>query len=240
MNDDIAFLHTAATHVNTFGNLMAELAPDLAVRHVVDETLLAEARAAGGIGPDLEKRVGRAMINAAATGARVVVCTCSTIGGAAEQAGEGRALITQRIDRAMADAAVRSGPRILMVAALQSTFAPTRALILDSAVKAGDKVVLRELVVESAWPYFELSQQDAYISTIVTAIQGNVEEIDVIVLAQASMAPAVAQLRSWPVPVIASPRLGVKAAIAAFQRAYDSSAEHFDRIVKPCTAIQRR
>ena len=227
MIDDIAFLHTAATHVNTFGDLMAELAPEWAVRHVVDEALLAEARAAGGIGPELEKRIGRTMINAASTGASVVVCTCSTIGVAAERAGERRALITQRIDRAMADAAVRLGPRILMVAALQSTLAPTRALIVDSASKAGDDIVLHELVVEAAWPYFERSLQDAYIGTIVTAVEDNSEEVDVSVLAQASMAAAAEQFRSRPVPVIASPRFGVKAAIAAFQRANDSGAAHF-------------
>ena len=228
MIDDIAFLHTAATHVNTFGDLMAELAPGLAVRHVVDEALLAEARAVGGIEPDLEERISQAMISAASTGASVVVCTCSTIGGAAERAGDGQALVTQRIDRAMADAAVCSGPRILMVAALKSTLAPTRALIVDSASKAGDNVVLHELVVEAAWTYFERSLQEAYIGTIVAAIENNVKEVDVVVLAQASMAPAVEQLRSGRLPVIASPRLGVEAAITAFQRANDPGVEHFD------------
>ncbi|MGD8586501.1 MAG: hypothetical protein PVH65_09215 [Chloroflexota bacterium] len=60
MRPDIAFLHTACGHVATFGELMADLAPEMTVRHDVDESLLAEARAVGGIGPGMEARRRRA------------------------------------------------------------------------------------------------------------------------------------------------------------------------------------
>ncbi|UCG24629.1 MAG: Asp/Glu/hydantoin racemase [Chloroflexota bacterium] len=219
MKHDIAFLHTAAIHKATFGELMSELAPDLKVRHMIDESLLAEAREDGVIRRELESHIGQAMRNAASTGAAVVVCTCSTIGSPAERAGDGHMLITQRIDRAMADAAVQMGPRILIVAALNSTLAPTRALIDDSAARLGLPVCCRELLVANAWSYFERSAHEKYVGTIEDAIRANIEEVDVVVLAQASMAEAGERCRSLPVPVLSSPRLGVEAAIAAYWRA---------------------
>ncbi len=216
MRHDIAFLHTAPEHVVTFGALMSALAPELAVRHEVDESLLAQARAAGGIGPDLEARIGRAMLGAASSGARVVVCTCSTIGGVAERAGQGNDLTTQRIDRAMADAAVAMGPKILIVAALSSTVGPTRALIRSSASRLARSVVTEEVVIADAWPYFEQSLPGAYYQHIAAAIKANAKQADVIVLAQASMAGAVALCPDVQAPILASPRLGTEAAIAAF------------------------
>lgn len=101
----VAFLHKVGEHVNTLGTLMAELAPDLKVRQDVAEELLAEARASGCISPELEKRIERGMLGAASTVAVVCVCTCSTIGGAVERAGQRKDLITQRADWAMANAA---------------------------------------------------------------------------------------------------------------------------------------
>jgi hypothetical protein len=80
MKHDIAFLHTANENVASFEALMAELAPKLAIRHDVDTSLLAQARAEGGIDHVLKSRIDRAMLEAGSSGAKVLVCTCSTIG----------------------------------------------------------------------------------------------------------------------------------------------------------------
>ncbi|WP_433793214.1 hypothetical protein [Actinoplanes sp. CA-252034] len=76
----IGFLHTAEVHVATFRGLFAELAPPgLDDLHLVDEALLADARRTGAA-PGLAGRLEEL----AAAGADLIVCTCSTIGGAAE------------------------------------------------------------------------------------------------------------------------------------------------------------
>lgn len=194
---------------------MAELGPDVVARHDVNESLLAEARAAGGIGPELEARIGRAMLGAASSGAKVVVCTCSTIGGVAERVGQGRDLVTQRIDRAMADAAVSIGHRLMIVATLPSTLKPTREIVSDSAARLGREISTSELVVEDAWRYFEQSMLEAYIERIATAIKANAQGSDVVVLAQASMAGAAELCPDLGLPILSSPRLGVWAAVTA-------------------------
>src|SRR3546814_9384846 len=51
-----AFLHTAESNIDAFGALMAEMAPDVPVRHVVAAELLAEAMQEGGIGPRSEEQ----------------------------------------------------------------------------------------------------------------------------------------------------------------------------------------
>lgn len=208
----IAFLHTAAAHVATFEGLMAALAPEVPRHHLVEPQLLAEARE--GITSALAERVRAVVEGAAAEGARVVVCTCSSIGACAE-AVTGPGFTAMRIDRPMAEQAVRMGARIAVVAALPSTLGPTHALLLDVAARAGVQVAITDVLCASAWPRFEAGDMQGYLEAIAGTLPTAAAVADVIVLAQASMAGASALCPTLAVPALSSPRLGVEAAVRA-------------------------
>ena len=214
--DALAFLHTAQVHVPTFERLVREIAPDLRVRHAVREDLLADARVVGVDDAGLIARVHHAMHEAASSGATVVVCTCSTIGAIAERTATGGAFKALRIDRAMADRAVRTGPRVLIVAALESTLAPTTALVLSAAQNAGVEVRPSQLLVEQAWSLFQSGDITGYVETLAGAIRAKADSADgtdVVVLAQASMAPVEEALSNLGIDVLSSPAPGVRFAV---------------------------
>ncbi|HET6829372.1 MAG TPA: aspartate/glutamate racemase family protein [Ramlibacter sp.] len=219
MPADIAFVHTSPVHVATFDALMEKQAPQMAVHHVVDETLLRDARSKGLDGAGLADRVHQAMHRGAESGARMVVCTCSTIGAIAEAMPLRGAFMVARIDRAMADEAVRLGPEVLVLAALESTLEPTQALIRDSAFRLKRDVRVITQAIPGAWQLFERADMDGYAACIAAAARQALPGPSVIVLAQASMAGAEQLLRDAGVPVLSSPRLGVAAAIAALEGA---------------------
>ncbi|MFJ1299900.1 arylsulfatase [Pseudomonadota bacterium AL_CKDN230030165-1A_HGKHYDSX7] len=209
----LAFLHTSPAHVAPFTALVARLAPAMAAHHAVDESLLAQARAEGPTA-SVRAALARALDETAATArARLVVCTCSTLGPLAETL-EDRPYAIQRIDRAMARLAVATGKRVAMLAALPSTLAPTRALLEDAAAREGHDVSISEHLAATAWPHFEAGDTPAYLAALREAISAIRPQADVVVLAQASMAAAA---HDWPpgAPVLASPELGVKAALEA-------------------------
>lgn len=216
---DIAFLHTSPVHVATFDALMEEQAPQMAVHHVVDETLLQDARNKGLDDVGLADRVHQAMHRGAESGARMVVCTCSTIGAIAEAMPVRDAFMVARVDRAMADEAVRLGPEVLVLAALESTLEPTQALIRDSAFRLKRDVHVITHAIPGAWQLFERGDVDGYAACIAAAARRALPGPSVIVLAQASMARAELLLRDAGVPVLSSPRLGVAAAIAELEGA---------------------
>jgi hypothetical protein len=211
---DIAFLHTSPAHVPVFAKLMQEAAPGLRVAHVVHEALLSEAQRDGTEGASLIGRIQQAMKEAGAGGAAVVVCTCSTIGGVAEAMETGAAFTATRVDRAMADEAVRSGKPVLLAAALESTLSPTTALLKSSAKRLGKAIRIENLVVQDAWPYFLAGDHARYIKTIVNAVSRANASSSVVVLAQASMAPAAAALEKIGIDALSSPKLGVEHAVA--------------------------
>ncbi|MGW7578504.1 aspartate/glutamate racemase family protein [Streptomyces sp. NPDC054765] len=204
----LALLHTSPVHVPVFDTLRDEEAPGLTLRHLVRPELLDRARVQGpeAVAEDLTS----ALMGAAREGARAALCTCSTIGSVAEQAGAAFGLPVLRVDRPMAAAAVAAGPRIAVLAALESTLAPTRALIAQEAERAGRGVTVRAVVVPGAWERFEAGDNDGYLAAVASAARG-IRDADVIVLAQASMAPAAEGLGAG-VPVLSSPRPGLRAA----------------------------
>jgi hypothetical protein len=219
MTKTLTFLHTSPVHIATFDQLIAEIAPDVPVRHIVDESLLSQARAAGAITAELERRIDATLRGAIECDAAVVLCTCSTIGGCAEDIGRLTNTPVLRVDRAMADQAIALGPRMLVAAALASTLAPTRALLLDAAERAGKIVQIEELLCDSAWAHLERGDQAGYLAAIAECLHGAASDADVIVLAQASMADAAALCADLRIPILSSPRLGLAAAI----RAYDAA-----------------
>ncbi|GAA3909344.1 aspartate/glutamate racemase family protein [Actinoplanes auranticolor] len=199
----IGFLHTADVHVATFRALVAERGHhDL---HLVDPTLLADARE-HGVDAALEQRLAERLQELAGRGPDVIVCTCSTLSGYAERIKV--AVPVLRIDRPMAERAVAVGGRIAVVAAVESTLTPTRELLLECG--AGAELVMAPCL--DAWALFEAGDLTGYLRAIAAHVR--TLDADVIVLAQASMAPAADLLADLPVPVLSSPRAAVDEAIA--------------------------
>jgi hypothetical protein len=220
MTKTLVFVHTAPVNVTTFAQLLAEIDPTIPAKHILDESLLQEART-GGITPQLAERIQQRHLEAMEDAA-VVLCTCSTIGGVAERtvAESGQGVI--RVDRPMAEAAVALGDNIVVAAALESTIAPTSELILDVAKQQGREVTIRPLLCAGAWQRFEAGDQPGYWASIAQTLRADVQDAntpktDVIVLAQASMAGAAALCADLPVPILSSPRLGLEAAVRAYR-----------------------
>lgn len=204
----LALLHTSPVHVPVFDALRDAAHPGLALRHLVHEDLLARARESG---PEVVAgEVGALLAGAVADGARAALCTCSTIGAVAEAESATLGVPVLRVDRPMAAAAVAQD-RVVVLAAIAGTLAPTLALLAE---EAGDRSVdVRTVVVDGAWARFEAGDREGYLDLVAAAADA-VTDADAIVLAQASMADAVTRTGTR-IPVLSSPGPGLAAAAAA-------------------------
>lgn len=215
----IGFLHTSPVHVATFRRLVEELTPpgmDVTVVDAVDEALLELARVVGDRDVEVRAGIRSRLIELAGEGATQIVCTCSTIGGAAEEVGAEFGMRVVRVDRPMAEAAValaaRGRGRIAVVAGIESTVGPTRALLAEAAAAAGTASVVDVHLVDGAWARFEAGDLHGYLDAIADALPAIAAGADVVVLAQASMASVVGRV-DVGVPVLASPTLAVQSVL---------------------------
>ena len=223
----LALLHTGEVHVGAFAELFEEILPEAMLSHLVREDLLLRAQLVGEVPPDVAAETAESLQELAGQGAKLVLCTCSTLGPAVEAAAAEIAVPVLRVDRPMAEAAVVAGGRLLVVAALETTLAPTQALLKDAASRAGREVDLEVLSLSEAWEAFESGDREAYLRQIADAVRDAVEDagarngtggFDAVVLAQASMAGAAEQLADIGTPVLASPRLAVERAAELYRR----------------------
>ncbi|MBT2483811.1 MULTISPECIES: arylsulfatase [unclassified Microbacterium] len=189
MSTRVGVLHTVPALVPVFHGLLASEREDTEVVHIADPTLLSRAVAAG-ITADVEAdlRVHLAALRDA--GAAAVLVTCSSIGEAAVDAAAAVGVRLVRVDAAMARAAVERASagsgRILVLATLPATLGPTGRLVQAEAV-AGEGIEVTAVVVEdaaAARAAGDLAQHDRLIAEAIE----KAGDVDVIVLAQASMA----------------------------------------------------
>jgi hypothetical protein len=207
----VGFLHTSPVHVPVFEQHVTDLTtggdPVTTVSAVAEE-LLELSRRVGEHHPDVVAGIAREVGLLGERGAGRIVCTCSTIGGVAEVVGRGLGVDVVRVDRAMAERAVAVGGSIVVLAALESTLGPTRALIESVAGDSALDVGVR--LVPGAWDRFEAGDLAGYHRLIAAAIVVAADDADVVVLAQASMEGASA-LVEVDAEVLTSPRLAVMA-----------------------------
>jgi hypothetical protein len=199
---EIAFLHTAEAHVQTFDVLLDQLGFRGKRTHRVMPELLQRARSHG-----LESARGdisEALAEIATADA--VMCTCSTIGSVADDLSRTHPHVF-RIDRPAMEEACKNGPDVMLAACLESTVGPSLGLLVQCAKDLQIEVSPRIVLCDAAWPHFEAGDQDAFARAIAEAIGVNVAQKppDCIMLAQASMRVAEVHLRGWNVPVISSP-----------------------------------
>jgi Asp/Glu/hydantoin racemase len=218
MTAPLALWHSTESNRAVFQALLDDLAPEIPLVHRVRADLL-EAAQPGGLTPAIRRAVALDILQLADEGAGVVLCTCSTLGPGAESAADLTEAPVLRVDRPMVERALDHGRRIVIAAALQSTLGPTRELALRAARARGIEPDLREVLIADAWPFYATGDRDAYADRIADALRQHAGEADAIILAQASMAPAVDRLGDLGIPVLASPRLGAEAAIAAWRQA---------------------
>ncbi|RYZ07365.1 MAG: hypothetical protein EOO73_11960 [Myxococcales bacterium] len=181
------------------------------IRHLVREDLLAQAMADGKVTAQTERSTQAEVVRLVQEGADVVLCTCSTLGDAAE-ATEVPSARVLRVDRPMAERAVALGRPILLVAATPTAMATATALLHE--VSQPPRPTVRELMCRAAWERFQAGDHAGYASALAQQASDQAHPGDVIVMAQASMSSAAALILRSDVDVLTSPELGVRRALA--------------------------
>ena len=214
----LALIHTSAIMIPIFNELCAKFLPDVEVVHTVDESLLKSIIADKKLSKSTARRVIGHIISAGEAGADCIMVTCSSIGPAADL---GRQLVdvpVVRVDEPMAVLAVETGSKIAVVATLPSTLNPTAELIEAQAQKKSKEINLTKKLCEGAFEAVISGDGLTHDKIVSTGIRELAEKVDVIVLAQASMARVVDSLpaESKKIPILSSPRLAVEHLVTLF------------------------
>jgi Asp/Glu/hydantoin racemase len=208
----LGLIHTSATLVPVFAELCAKYIPHVKTFNIVDDSLIKNTIACGELTADTSRRVVNYAGSAQDAGADYILFTCSSIGPAVEAAAGLSHVPVLRVDQPMADKAVQTGKKIGVVATLSTTLNPTSDLVRRRAIAAGKEIELVSVLCEGAFEALMSGDAATHDQKVGDALKKLANEVDVILLAQASMARVVETLSAADkkVPILASPPIAME------------------------------
>lgn len=211
MTKTLAIIHTTPATIDPLKALAAEILPDYMVINLVDDSILPQlARNQGNVGEVEDRLIQYAKI-ASTNGADVILEACSSVGEVVAKMGEAVQIPVVRIDDAMAEQAIARATRIGVAATLATTLNPTMRLLQSKANAAGKQIEIKTALAETAYRKLMAGDREGHDADLVSTLLELVKDVDVVVLAQASMARVVPNL---PADVqdkfLSSPRLGME------------------------------
>ncbi|MFC0877322.1 aspartate/glutamate racemase family protein [Saccharicrinis sp. FJH2] len=214
MTKRLGLIHTSATLVPVFQELIDKYfaEKDLKVFNIVDDSLIKLTIERGELTPDTSRRVVDYVGSAEAAGADYILVTCSSIGPAVETSALVSKVPVLRVDQPMADKAIQMGTKIGVIATLSTTLEPTSDLVRRRAVVANKEIELTSKLCEGAFDALMGGKPEIHDEKVAQALKELSQEVDVILLAQASMARVVSQLseEDKKVPILTSPELAME------------------------------
>lgn len=210
----LGLIHTSATLVPIFQKLIDKhfAGKDIKVFNIVDDSLIKLTIERGALTPDTSRRVVDYVSSAEAAGTDYILVTCSSIGPAVEISAPLTKVPVLRVDQPMADKAIQMGSNIGVVATLSTTLEPTSDLVSRRATLAGKEIKLISKLCEGAFDALMEGKPEIHDEMVASALKELSQKVDVILLAQASMARVVGQLseEDKKVPILTSPELAIQ------------------------------
>jgi len=209
----IAMIHTVAGLVPTLEALARRELPSCEPFNILDESLLRNTIREGSLSKTTMRRLAQYVWSAVDGGAEAVVVTCSSLGPAVDAARPLCPVPLFRIDQGMAVEAVSRASRIGVLATLPTTLGPTGDIIRTSAAETGRTgCQVTEMLCEGAFERLSSGNREVHDALVVEGFRRLAPKVDLVVLAQASMANALTPLGPEPegIPVLTSPELGMR------------------------------
>jgi aspartate/glutamate racemase len=203
-------VHTALAMIEPTTELFKKHLPDVKLNHIVDDSLIQEVIANNAVTPAVAKRLINCYHTAVDAGADIIFNTCSSIGEIAQMSRKAVPIPLLKIDDPMAVEAVNSAKKIGVLATLPTTLAPTAKLLRSMAAEQNKEIEIVEGLAEGAFEAVISGDRETHDKLILEASKKVSDKVELIVLAQGSMARMADKLAEVTGKrVLSSPESGV-------------------------------
>ncbi|MBZ0298207.1 MAG: aspartate/glutamate racemase family protein [Anaerolineae bacterium] len=206
----VVAIYTGQGLAEPLQKVFKELIPDCRLVNIIDDSLIAD------VTPAVSRRLVQYYQTGAEIGADVILNTCSSVSEVVDVAQKLFDVPIIKIDELMAQEAVSNYQTIGVIATLPTTLAPTVRLIQSQAARLGKQVTVVDGLAEGAYLALVSGKPEEHDQRILDVARKLAQEVDVLVLAQGSMARMEQALHeATGKPVLSSPSRGVKAVKSA-------------------------
>jgi Asp/Glu/hydantoin racemase len=210
MTKRIALIHAVAMAIPPILHAFKEGWPEAKVSNLLDDDLMPAYTREGGLSPHVVERICELALYAARIGADGILFTCSVFPQAEDMAKQLVRVPLLKPDEAMIAAALDAGKRIGVVATNPPAAPAAAAQLTAAAAARGLQIQVISSVAEGAFAIGNAGDAATHDRMVVEAAERVAGQVDVICLAQVSMALARAAVQARvKVPVLTSPATAV-------------------------------
>lgn len=205
----VALIHASEASMAPAAAAFGDEFPRAELWHLLDNRLVSDADRAGGLTPDLHARMSTLIQYAVDGGADAVQLSCSMYGPVAQDAAAHQPITVLASDQAMFDHVVKLRPkRVGVLASLVSAGADSAERLGGWLEAAGVESAIVTRVVEGAADAAGAGDLDTLTKLMADEAVELAASVDVIVLAQYSLAPALLGIAAAVrLPVLSAPHL---------------------------------
>jgi Asp/Glu/hydantoin racemase len=207
----VGLIHAVIPAIGPLREAFSADLPAVRVLNLLDEALLKEAERLGAIVPALVRRMTSLVAMHEAAGAEVVLFSCNAYTPFVEQVRAQSSIPVVAIDEPMLQRALASGRRLGVLATVAAGLEQQRQSIARAAEATGRQVEVDAVLRTDAFTALNAGDTETHDRILLEEIRSLAPRVDVVLLAQASMAGLTSKLPAeTPVPVLSSPQLAVQ------------------------------
>jgi aspartate/glutamate racemase len=207
----VGLINTTAILVEPMKRLFKEMLPNVRILNFVDEGILEITGKVGKVNEQVVRRICYLATMAEEVNADLCMSTCSATVAAVDVAQRLVKIPFLKISQPMFERAIEKGRRIGLLATDQATVEPSSNLLQEVARTMGKEIIVTMVLNKEAFSARLSGDVERHDELVSSSIKELSKKVDVIVLAQASMADLAPKVqKTIDVPILTSPRLSIE------------------------------
>tara|TARA_Y100000590_G_scaffold380741_1_gene449270 strand:- start:280 stop:939 length:660 start_codon:yes stop_codon:yes gene_type:complete len=208
----VALVHATPLAVEPINDAFRELYPDCVVKNILDDSLLVDLQENNGeITAELRERLATLVKYGEDSGADAVLLTCSSYSPCASDFQDLISVPFFRADDALLETAIDNGSTVGLIATVPSAVETATRELEALAKSRGTRIVVVGSLCEEAFIALKRGDGEAHDLAVVASVMELVDQVDVIALAQYSIARVMSRIpKTVAEKVISSPHAGVQ------------------------------
>ena len=184
----VGVIHTTRLVIEPVHQSIAAIGQDLQINHVLDEGILRRLATLGRITPEIIDWLTQMVASTQDIGAELAVVSCSSLSPCVNEVRERLQIPVLKVDEPMMDYAVQHADRIGLVMTNPTTEAPSQQLFAEVTRKSGRRATLVTELCPGAFAKLSGGDIEGHDAEVVEVIERLIDKVDLIMLAQISIA----------------------------------------------------
>ena len=220
----ITMIHTVFPVVDNFKAIFEKKLGNqpATIYNIVDDSILPRILNNGSISPEIVSTVYQHISSAEKMGSDLILVTCSSISEVVDMVSPLISVPVIKVDDVMTDEAIKIADTLGVVATIETTLNPTINQLRKKMAIAEKEIKIVPLLCSDAYKaLINENNPEKHDLLLYKAIEEIIEDVDAIVLAQASMARLLPKLKKLTnKPILTSTESGIERAINILQNQY--------------------